>query len=162
MANSVHPFLRAARILDPMTTVAETINKEIVRPIYVATETGDVSLLDAALWEDAVEHPLNPGQVRGREAIKQLFGALSAIVRDLTLTIQDMVAEGDTVAVRSIVHGFPVESYLGIPANGRSMEFEAIDMWRIENGRVAEGWHVEDFVRVMIDWGVLPLAARPS
>ena len=49
-------------------------NKNIARPLYAATESGDVSILDSVLAVNAVEHPLNPGQARGREAIKQLFG----------------------------------------------------------------------------------------
>ena len=136
--------------------------RDIARPIYAATQSGDISLLDAAVADDIVEHPLNPGQIRGRDALKQTFGGLSKMVPDLSLKIQDMIAAGDKVAVRSIVRGTPAESYLGVPANGRSMEFEAIDIWRIEEGRIIEGWHVEDFVRVLIDWGVVPLPARSS
>lgn len=59
-------------------------NKDIARPIYAATESGDVSILDSVLAADAVEHPLNPGQVRGREAIKQMFGGFYLIVPDLS------------------------------------------------------------------------------
>ena len=41
------------------------------------------------------------------------------------------------------------------------MRFEAIDIWRIEDGLVAEGWHVEDFVAALVDCGAVTFASRP-
>jgi len=137
-------------------------NKDIARPIYAATESGDVSILDSVLAADAVEHPLNPGQVRGREAIKQMFGGFYLIVPDLSITVEDIIAEGDRVAVRSTVRGTPAAPYLGVEPAGRSMTFGAIDIWRIDDGKVVEGWHVEDFLRVLVDWGAVDLPRRSA
>ena len=135
-------------------------NKNIARPLYAATESGDVSILDSVLAVNAVEHPLNPGQARGREAIKQLFGGFHLIVPDLSITVEDIIADGDRVAVRSTVRGTPTVPYLGVEPAGRPMTFGAIDIWRVADGRVAEGWHVEDFLRVLVDWGVVPVPRR--
>src|SRR5262249_3910706 len=123
------------------------------RKIYRATETGDVTILDQVLAEDVVEHPLNPGQAPGREGIKQLFGAFSQVIPDLTLTVEDVVSKDDRVAVRSVVRGTPAVEYLGVPPTGKPITFGAVDTWRFADGRVAEGWHVEDFARVLIDLG---------
>jgi predicted ester cyclase len=38
------------------------------------------------------------------------------------------------------------------------MVFGAIDLWRIAGEQVVEGWHVEDFVGVLLAWGALPVA----
>jgi predicted ester cyclase len=135
-------------------------SKAIVEPIYRATESGEVSLLDTAVTDDVIEHPLNPGQMPGRDALKQTFGGFHLIVPDLRLTVEDMIAAGDKVAVRSSMRGTPTGEYLGVAANGRPLSFTAIDIWRIADGRAAEVWHVEDFARVLIDWGVLPLPSR--
>jgi predicted ester cyclase len=137
-------------------------NKALVRKIYQATETGDAAILDAVVTEDVIEHPLNPGQPPGREALKRIFGGFSVLVPDLRITVEDVIAAGDRVAVRSTVAGTPAGPYLGVDPAGRPMRFEAIDIWRIEDGLVAEGWHVEDFVAALVDWGVLSFAARPQ
>jgi predicted ester cyclase len=108
------------------------------------------------LAEDAVEHPLNPAQVRGREPIKQVFGGFHVIVPDLRITIEDVIAEADKVAVRSTIRGTPTAPFLGVPPSGRPMTFGAIDVRRIADGRVVEGWHVEDFVGVLLAWTALP------
>ena len=137
-------------------------NKALVRKIYQATESGDAAILDAVVTDDVIEHPLNPGQPPGREALKQIFGGFSVLVPDLRITVEDIIAAGNRAAVRSTVTGTPAGPYLGVAPAGRPMRFEAIDIWRIEDGLVAEGWHVEDFAAVLVDWGALTFASRPQ
>lgn len=64
--------------------------------------------------------------------------------------------------MRSTVTGTPAGPYLGVDPAGRPMRFEAIDVWRIEDGLVAEGWHVEDFVAALAGWGAVTFASRPG
>ena len=137
-------------------------HKALVRKIYQATETGDAAILDSVVTEDVIEHPLNPGQPPGREALKQIFGGFSVMVPDLRVTVEDVIAGGDRAAVRSTVTGTPAGPYLGVDPAGRPMRFEAIDIWHIEDGRVTEGWHVEDFVAALVGWGVVTFASRPQ
>ena len=66
-------------------------NKALVRKIYQATETGDAAILDSVVTEDVIEHPLNPGQPPGREALKQIFGGFSVVVPDLRITVEDII-----------------------------------------------------------------------
>ena len=136
-------------------------NKALVRKIYQATETGDAAILDAVVADDVVEHPLNPGQPPGREALKQIFGGFSVLFPDLRIIVEDIIAGGDRAAVRSTVTGTPAGPYLGVDPAGRPMRFEAIDIWHIEDGLVTEGWHVEDFVAALVGWGAITFASRP-
>jgi predicted ester cyclase len=84
----------------------------------------------------------------GREALKQISGGFSVLVPDLRITVEDIIAGGDWAAVRSTVTGTSagpyLGPYLGVDPAGRPIRFEAIDLWRIEDGLVTEGWHVED------------------
>lgn len=134
--------------------------KELVTGIYRATETGDVAILDRVLSADVIEHPLNPGQVRGRDSIKMIFGGLSSLVAELTLTNEDIISSGDRVAVRSTVAGIAIGPYLGVPPSDRPLSFEAIDIWRIADHRVVEGWHIEDFAGILGQWDLI--AVPPS
>ena len=105
--------------------------ENLVLGIYRATETGNVSIIDDVAHDDVVEHPLNPGQRPGREPLKQLFGALSKIIPDLSLTVEDVVSKQDMVAVRSVVRGTPAVAFLGVPPKGQVITFGALDMWRV-------------------------------
>ena len=60
---------------------------------------------------------------------------------DLRLTVQDMVAEGDKVAVLWTFRGTHTGSgYEGLPPTGTKVEVRGITIWRFENGRIVEEW----------------------
>ena len=64
-------------------------------------------------------------------------------------------------AVRPTVTGTSAGPYLGVDPAGRPIRFEAIDLWRIEDGLVTEGWHVEDFAAAPVDRCAVTFTSRP-
>jgi predicted ester cyclase len=92
----------------------------------------------------------------GRQALIQTFDGFSVLVPDLRITVEDIIAGGDWAAVRPTVTGTSAGPYLGVDPAGSPIRFEAIDLWRIENGLVTEGWHVEDFAAALVDWARSP------
>jgi hypothetical protein len=89
----------------------------------------------------------------GREALNQTFDGFSVLVPDLRITVEDIIAGGDWAAVRSTLTGTSAGPYLGVDPAGRPIRLEAIDLWRMEDGLVTEGWHVEDFAAALVDRG---------
>jgi predicted ester cyclase len=65
---------------------------------------------------------------------------------DITLPIAAMVAEGDRVAVLNSVRGTHRQAFAGIHAKGNPIDAAAFQLYRIENGRLAEHWEVADFM----------------
>ena len=80
----------------------------------------------------------------GRESVKQFFRSVRAAFPDFSMTIEDMVAEGDKVFIRAIMHGTQQEEFFGIPSSGKTMAVPFADVVRFDNGRVVEHWGVTD------------------
>lgn len=59
---------------------------------------------------------------------------------DLTVEVQLMVAEGDLVAVRSIMRGTHRGELMGVPPSGRRVAIDGIDILRVVDGRIVEHW----------------------
>jgi predicted ester cyclase len=81
---------------------------------------------------------------------------------DRTMTIEDIVGEGDRVAVRTTVRGTNTGGlpWMGIPANGAKFEIESLSLYRVADGRVVEHWGQNDVMRLMAQLGVkLPVPA---
>ncbi|MFD0853482.1 ester cyclase, partial [Actinomadura adrarensis] len=116
-----------------------------VRRFYGGLTTGDTSIADEVLAPDWEDIPLMPGMAAGREGYKQTVSFVRGAFPDLDVTIQDVVASGDRVAVRSVVRGTHKADFLGVAATGRQVEFAAFDFHRLEGGRIAQSWHLEDF-----------------
>jgi predicted ester cyclase len=75
------------------------------------------------------------------------------------LLIDDLIAEGDKVAVRSTFRGTHKADFSGIPSTGRSVELPVFLVYRIADGRIVEHWMQADVMGLMQQLGVLPAPA---
>jgi predicted ester cyclase len=123
---------------DPATEMKA--NKALVRRyIEDANNGGDLALVDDLMAPDYVWH----GGPTTRDELKQFIAWQRASAPDWRIAIQDMVAEGDRVAVRATARGTRTEESVGIPfPEPRYMELTWIAIYRIEDGRIAEVWVV--------------------
>lgn len=110
----------------------------------------NVAVADDQLTADFVDHGAPPDrQVRGPEAARQAMKTLHSAIPDVHVTIDDIVAEGDRVAVRATWTGTHMGSFAGIPPSKKSLTIKGMVFWRLENGRIAERWHTMDLSDLM-------------
>lgn len=121
----------------------------------------DVSILNQFMVEDFVDHNQFPGLPQGIEGQRQLFSLLFRAFPDQRYTIDDIVAEGDKVVVRSTGTGTHKGEFLGIPPTGKTVRFEGFDMVRLVNGKWVEHWGLFDSAGMMIQLGVMPMPGQP-
>jgi steroid delta-isomerase-like uncharacterized protein len=136
-------------------------NKAIVRRFYAAYNDYDLAALDAIVASDYHDHNPAPGQGPGLTGLKQLYGLFHNAFADLKITVEEIVAEGDTVATRAPGHGTHTGDFLGIPATHKVVTIESNDFFRLANGKITDGWHVEDLLGLMIQLGVIPPPGQP-
>jgi|SRR5579875_3291220 predicted ester cyclase len=131
------------------TTEAEAT----VRRFYEALSTGDTALADQALaadWEAIPALRTGPGAGGWKASIAHLRGVFTG----LTVTIEDVVACGDLVAVRSVSRGVHAGELLGVPGTGRQIAFRAADFHRLAGGRIVRTWHLEDYFGIATQLGL--------
>lgn len=115
-----------------------------------------LDLVDELFAESFVDHSAPPGLPANREGVKMFFGAMHAAFSGLHVTVEDQVAEGDTVVTRKTFHGTHTGDFFGIPATGRSISFGVIDIVRFQDGIVTAHWNVVDQLGLMRRLGVIP------
>ena len=98
-------------------------------------------------------HGGNFGTVEGAQNIAGLLSAVVGGLPDIKATEQDIFAKGDTVVVRLVVEGTHKGNLLGFPATNRHVRWDAIDMYRIKNGKITDDWASEDGVKILADIG---------
>ena len=129
-------------------------NKDLVRRAWEAADNPDV--LDDAYTPDAVWH-LPDQDIRGVEEFKQYVTGYMTAFPDLNVTIEDEIAEGDKVVNRFTFRGThqgEIEEFG--PPTGRQMELKGMSISRIEGGKIAEEWQVQDNLSVMQQLGLVP------
>jgi predicted ester cyclase len=133
-------------------------NKALVRRLMEEVfNQGNISLVDGSFAPDFVEHEeLPPGIPPGPEAVKQLPTIFRSAFPDFKVTVDDVIAEGDKVVVRSTWSGTHNGDFMGIPPTGQSVSFGVIDIMRIAGGKFVEHWGQMDNMGMMQQLGVIP------
>jgi len=104
-------------------------NKALVRKANEAINKRDLTVLDEFMAPDYVDHT---NQLRGRENVKQFYTMAFKDFPDFHRTIEDIIAGGDKVWVRNRI--------TGTASTGKKIELASVNIFRIVNGKVVEGW----------------------
>jgi len=93
--------------------------------------------------------------IQGLEAYQQFFSMYFAAFPDAGVTIEDLIAEGDTVVVRQTFRGTHTGDLMGIPPTGKQVSGTGIQITRIANGKAVEQWFNGDDLGLMQQLGVV-------
>lgn len=115
-----------------------------------------VDRADELVSQDYVDHGALQGQAPGLEGAKRKWAGYIAAVPDLRTWSEDMVAEGDEVAVRWVAEGTHKGELLGIPPTGKQFRFTGLSICRMAKGKMAEQWEEWDKLDLMRQLGVMP------
>lgn len=108
-------------------------NKALARRLLEELwSTDNVALADELFTADFLHHSVPSGTPRGPEGQKQFIPMIRALVPGLRITIDDLIAEADRVAVRW------TGTYRG--ADGELQSYPGVDILRFEGGKIAELW----------------------
>ncbi|MCE9578848.1 MAG: ester cyclase [Deltaproteobacteria bacterium] len=117
-------------------------NKAAVRRFNEAViERGDETAFHALVRPDLVNRSAPAGSPAGPDGMLYFFQQiLRPALSDLRVEIHDQIAQGDKVTTRKTIHGTHRGALFGIPATGRAVAIEVIDIVRLVEGRYAEHW----------------------
>jgi predicted ester cyclase len=119
---------------------AEEKNKALVRRFLEEVSRGNISVIDDLLSPDFVDRSLLPGQGPTREDFKRSVAEIFDAFSTISFTIEEQIAEGDTVVTKyrqsSVIRG----EFGGLPPTGTEEMFEGIYIHRISDDRIIEEW----------------------
>jgi steroid delta-isomerase-like uncharacterized protein len=120
-------------------------NKALVRRWFDEVwNKGDQGAIDEMFAVHGVVHGIRGGEVRGRDEFKTFFHAFRAAFSVGRVTIEQLVAEDDIVAVRWTRSAVHTGSFEGFAATNRPVTFAGTLFLRVKNGQIVEGWSLYD------------------
>jgi predicted ester cyclase len=93
------------------------------------------------------------GTVSGRANVAGLFAGVVAAFPDAHITIDDIFGQGDQVVVRVVISGTQEGPILGIPATGRHVQWDGVDVYRLSHGEISNIWAGDDWTAILYDTG---------
>jgi len=128
----------------------------IARSLYDLVNAGDIEGFGDLLADDFVEHEETPGLAPTKAGVKDFFRMQRAAFPDMQMDAQDVIASGDKVVVRARYTGTHQGEFMGMPATGKSVDVQLIDILRVGgDGLVHEHWGVMDALAMMQQLGVV-------
>jgi steroid delta-isomerase-like uncharacterized protein len=95
-----------------------------------------------------------PDSIVGLEANKTFSKDLFQGFPKLKSTINNVVAEGDTVIYRSTLEGNQTGAFLGMPATGKNVKMNDFTMVKIQDGKIREMWYETNLLSLMKQLGL--------
>ena len=124
------------------------------RVIEEGFNKGNMDALDNCFAPSYLEHQFDlPPTLEG---FKGSIGYLRNTFADFSLTIEDMVAEGDKVWARMTGRGTHSQEFMGSPPTGKSFVITVVDICRFEKGKIVDHWGVPDRFHLIAQLGLLP------
>jgi steroid delta-isomerase-like uncharacterized protein len=133
-------------------------NKALVRRWFEELfNDAKLDVADEIVTPDHVSHDTStPEHPPGPEGERQLVNLVRGAFSDGRITIEDLVAEGDRVAVRWTFRGTHRGDFVRIAPTGNEVEMGAMDLFRVADGKIAETWSNVDMMTMMRQLGAAP------
>ena len=126
----------AAGRATPPRTEQEKANQALVQRFYDKVFTQkNMAALNDLFATDFVPHDLD-----AQELPAGIDGTIAAFP-DLKTTVTQWVIEGDMITAMVTFTGTQTGDFLGVAPTGKSVTFSIIDIWRVQDGKIAELWH---------------------
>jgi steroid delta-isomerase-like uncharacterized protein len=112
----------------------------------------DFSLLGEIMRDDYIQH--NADVAQGKAGFVAFFEKTFKAMPDFKYTIKKIVAEGDIVMAYCTSSGTHTGGeWLGLPPSGNRLDFDVVDIFRIQDGKIAEHWDVADSLKLFRQLG---------
>ena len=129
-------------------------NKELARRFVENANKDGSSVLDEITTDNFVMHNMHSGTDLDREAMKKSNINIHIPFPNQSLTLDDIVAEGDKVSVRTTFRGTQDGKFRDIDPTGKNVSVARFIIFRLENGKLAEGWFLGDSLGTFQQLGV--------
>ena len=134
------------------------VNKAVVARYGDLWTTGNLAIADEICTDDLVLHHCDGGETPGREAFKAGVARHHERLTDFRVSIDEVVAEGDKVAIRFTAQGTHSGPFLGSVPSGKPLRWTGMQLLYLTEGRIARVWHQPDDLNLMRQLGLFPPA----
>jgi len=122
---------------------------------------GNLAVADEIIAPDYERHdPGDPFPAKGPADVKRIVQMLRSMLPDFRIEVEAIIADGDFVVSRYTATATDTVGYMGMPATGRAIRTQAIQIFRFSNGKIVESWAARDDLGTLKQLGHFPPTAN--
>ena len=134
--------------------------KAIVRRVYDELfNQGKMEVVEELFAGDFITHDPNPlpnQPLHGHEAVRWYISFVRSAFPDLRVAVEDLLEEGDRVAVRFTTSGTQLGEFVYVAPTHKKVHVMGIDLLRFEDGKIAAHWGGWNRAELMVQLGIFP------
>lgn len=138
-------------------------NKQLVqRWFHEVWNQGNAATIDELMLPDAIAYgfPEPSAILTGPSEFKQAHALFNEAFSNISVSLDEVLAEGDKVAARWTATVTHTGQALGFPPTGRTTSFSGTSLLQIRDGKFAHGWNHMDFTRVVLELQTVSVTAK--
>lgn len=133
-------------------------NKLIMSRFMEFINTASEKLAVEIISPNAIFHvPGRPEPLRGPAGYLEIIGMMRSGFPDIQWTLEEMIAEGDKVAVRFTMRGTHQGAFFGVPPTGNKISAKAMNFYRLSGGQIVEEHGQPDLLSLLQQIGAVPM-----
>ena len=114
----------------------------------------DLSRLDSYMTDDYIQH--NPDVAQGKQGFVEFFEQTFRAIPDFRYTLMKIAADGDLVMIYCTTSGTHTGgAWLEKQPTGNKLNFNVVDIFRMQDGMIAEHWDVADTFKLFRQVGII-------
>lgn len=138
-------------------------NKALVRRVIEEiVNQGNLELVNQLVSPEYSYFEPTVGSMRGREGYRGIVTTYRSAFPDMNLTIDEQIAEGDSVVTRWRAEGTHRGELMGIAPTGKRVSVQGVAISRIKNGQLADDFESYDVLGMLRQLGVAPALAKAA
>ena len=131
-------------------------NKTLVKRFFDEIVNGrKLAVIDEIIHPEYINHGF-PFPAKGPDAMRAITEMIVGAFPDMKITVQKVIEDGATVATCGYWEGAHKGPFMNIPATGKTVKVEYVDVWDIKDGKLFENWVQMDFVGLLQKIGAMP------
>jgi steroid delta-isomerase-like uncharacterized protein len=142
--------------------MSKETNLAVLGKFAEAVNTGKFDLFQEAVSAENVDHDPAAGQVQGPEGYRTFFSGLRNAFSDLSVTLDTMVADDDSIAFAYTLTGTQDGLLDGLAPTGRKVKIRGLQISKFKDGKMVERWGSSDELGMLQQLGAAPTGKARS
>jgi steroid delta-isomerase-like uncharacterized protein len=135
--------------------MSKEINLATLSKFAVAVNTCKYDLFKEAVSDENVDHDPALGQVQGPEGYRMLFTGLRNAFPDLSVTVETLVADEESIAIAYTLTGTQSGPLMGFAATGKKVKVRGMQISKFKDGKMVERWGSSDELGMLQQLGLI-------
>ena len=137
--------------------MATESNKQVMSRFLEFINTASEALAQELISPDAIFHvPGRADPVKGPEGYLEIINMMRSGFPDIQWSLEETIAEADKVAARFIMRGTHNGPFFGVPATGKPIQVQAMNIYRLSDGKFIEERGQPDLLGLLQQIGAIP------